>query len=47
MRMSDAEEKPEKTGHTLADHVYGQNLVHEHDEYSDHDHDHDYDFEND
>ncbi len=45
----DAEEKTEKkpTGHTLADHVYGQNLVHEHDEYSDHDHDHDYDFEND
>jgi ethanolamine utilization protein EutA len=47
--MSDAEEKDEKepSGHTLADHLYGQNIVHEHDEYSDHDHDHDYDFEND
>jgi ethanolamine utilization protein EutA len=46
--MPDAEDKQKKpTGHTLADHVYGQNLVHEHDEYSDHDHDHDYDFEND
>src|SRR6201996_4697377 len=43
--MSDQEEK--KKGHTLADHLYGQNIVHEHDEYSDHDHDHDYDFEND
>src|SRR5579862_6266666 len=37
-----------KTGaHTLADHLYGQNIVHRHDEDSDHDHDHDYDFEND
>jgi ethanolamine utilization protein EutA len=47
--MSDAEDKTDKkpTGHTLADHVYGQNLVHVHDEDSDHDHDHDYDFEND
>jgi ethanolamine utilization protein EutA len=47
--MSDAEEKDEKkpSGHTLVDHLYGQNIVHEHDEYSDHDHDHDYDFEND
>jgi len=50
--MSDAEEKERKSekkpgGHTLADHLYGQNVVHEHDEYSDHDHDHDYDFEND
>src|SRR6202045_1025336 len=44
--MSDPEEK--KTGaHTLADHLYGQNIVHEHGEDSDHDHDHDYDFEND
>src|ERR1700689_2743515 len=42
----DPEEK--KTGgHTLADHLYGQNIVHEHGEDSDHDHDHDYDFEND
>ena len=50
--MSDAEEKDQKeeqkpAGHTLADHLYGQNIVHEHDEYSDHDHDHDYDFEDD
>ena len=44
--MSDPEEK--KTGgHTLADHLYGQNIVHEHGEDSDHDHDHDYDFEHD
>jgi ethanolamine utilization protein EutA len=50
--MADAEDKEEKkektpAGHTLVDHLYGQNIVHEHDEYSDHDHDHDYDFEND
>ncbi len=43
--MSDPEDK--KKGHTLADHLYGQNIVHRHDEDSDHDHDHDYDFEND
>ena len=30
-----------------SDHLYGQNLVHEHGEDSDHDHDHDYDFQND
>src|ERR1700691_1405635 len=47
--MSDAEDNKDKKpgGHTLADHVYGQNLVHAHDEDTDHDHDHDYDFEND
>src|SRR5579864_6255959 len=47
--MSDPEEKKDKkTGaHTLADHLYGQNIVHQHDGDSDHDHDHDYDFEND
>ena len=40
--MSDPDAK--KTGgHTLADHLYGQNIVHEHGEDSDHDHDHDYD----
>jgi ethanolamine utilization protein EutA len=44
--MSDPEDK-KKEGHTLADHLYGQNIVHEHGEDSDHDHDHDYDFEND
>ena len=47
--MADAddnnENKPE--GHNLSDHLYGQNLVHEHDGDTDHDHDHDYDFEND
>src|SRR6202451_3113109 len=47
--MSDAEDNKDKNpgGHTLADHVYGENLVHEHGEDTDHDHDHDYDFEND
>jgi ethanolamine utilization protein EutA len=47
--MSDAEEKKDNKppAHTLADHLYGQNIVHVHDEDSDHDHDHDYDFEND
>ena len=45
--MSDPEEDKKKVGHTLADHLYGQNIVHAHDEDSDHDHDHDYDFEND
>ena len=44
--MSDPEDK-KKEGHTLTDHLYGQNIVHEHGEDSDHDHDHDYDFEND
>src|ERR1700761_7960808 len=44
--MSDSEENKKK-GHTLTDHLYGQNIVHQHDADSDHDHDHDYDFEND
>src|SRR6201996_3298702 len=44
--MSDPEDN-KKAAHTLADHLYGQNIVHEHGEDSDHDHDHDYDFEND
>jgi ethanolamine utilization protein EutA len=44
--MSDPEDQNNK-GHTLADHVYGQNIVHAHDEDSDHDHDHDYDFADD
>jgi ethanolamine utilization protein EutA len=42
--MSDPEDK-KKEGHTLTDHLYGQNVVHVPDEDSDHDHDHDYDFE--
>src|SRR3954470_9562682 len=36
--MADAEEK--NIGHNLADHLLGENVVHVHDEYSDHDHDH-------
>ncbi len=44
--MSDQEDKKPE-GHTLSDHLYGQNIVHEHDDDSDHDHDHDYDFEDD
>jgi ethanolamine utilization protein EutA (predicted chaperonin) len=44
--MSDQEDK-KPGGHTLGDHLYGQNIVHEHDDDSDHDHDHDYDFEDD
>src|SRR6184192_987595 len=38
--MADAENKKPQGGHSLTDHLYGENLVHEHDEYSDHDHDH-------
>src|SRR4051812_49542636 len=42
--MADAEEK--NIGHNLADHLLGENVVHVHDEYSDHDHDH-FDFDSD
>src|SRR5436309_3878235 len=38
--MADADDKTEKGGHNLADHLLGENLAHEHDEYTDHDHDH-------
>jgi ethanolamine utilization protein EutA len=38
--MADAEDKKTDGGHSLTDHLYGENLAHEHDEYSDHDHDH-------
>src|SRR5499425_3690209 len=38
--MADAENKKPQGGHSLTDHLYGENIVHEHDEYSDHDHDH-------
>jgi ethanolamine utilization protein EutA len=38
--MADAEDKKQPGGHSLTDHLYGENIVHEHDEYSDHDHDH-------
>ncbi len=39
------DKKKDKTtgGHTLADHLYGRDVVHRHDEFSDHDHDHDFD----
>src|SRR3974390_3279398 len=39
--MADGEKK--KTGHTLADHLYGRDVVHAHTEDTDHDHDHDVD----
>jgi ethanolamine utilization protein EutA len=38
--MADADEP--KTGHTLADHSFGEELYHVHDGDADHDHDHDY-----
>jgi ethanolamine utilization protein EutA len=39
-----AGEEDKKPGtHTLADHLYGRDVVHQHDEFSDHDHDHDFD----
>jgi ethanolamine utilization protein EutA len=38
--MADADDENEKGGHNLADHLLGENLAHEHDEYTDHDHDH-------
>jgi ethanolamine utilization protein EutA len=38
--MAEADDKKPAGGHSLTDHLYGENLVHEHDEYSDHDHDH-------
>jgi ethanolamine utilization protein EutA len=42
--MADADDK--KPQHNLTDHLLGANVVHEHDEYSDHDHDH-HDFDDD
>ena len=39
--MADNEDK--KPGHTLADHLYGRDVVHVHADDSDHDHDHDFD----
>jgi ethanolamine utilization protein EutA (predicted chaperonin) len=39
-----AGEDGKKTGtHTLTDHLYGRDVVHKHDDFSDHDHDHDFD----
>src|SRR5439155_12822046 len=37
--MAEAEDK-KPGGHNLADHLLGENVVHKHDEYTDHDHDH-------
>ena len=34
-----ADEPKKPTGHTVADHLYGQDLMHEHEDDSDHDHD--------
>lgn len=44
--MADADDKKTTAGHSLSDHLYGENIVHEHDEYTDHDHDH-FDFDDD
>ncbi|MFY9763324.1 MAG: ethanolamine ammonia-lyase reactivating factor EutA [Xanthobacteraceae bacterium] len=38
-----ADDKSEKAAHTLADHLYGRDVVHIHADDSDHDHDHDFD----
>jgi ethanolamine utilization protein EutA (predicted chaperonin) len=38
-----ADDKNEKPAHTLADHLYGRDVVHIHADESDHDHDHDFD----
>src|SRR5947199_942157 len=40
------DDKQQPGGHNLNDHLYGENVVHVHDEYSDHDHDH-FDFDDD
>src|SRR5712671_6537295 len=37
--MVEAEDKKPQGGHNLTDHLYGEDIVHKHDEYSDHDHD--------
>jgi ethanolamine utilization protein EutA len=43
----DEKNEKNKTGHTLADHLYGRDVVHRHGDDSDHDHDHDHDFDDD
>src|SRR6266496_979963 len=40
--MADAEDKNDKPSHSLADHLYGENIVHDHEGLTDHDHDHDH-----
>src|SRR5256885_17192213 len=43
--MADSDDTDDsKKGHTLADHLLGQNFVHDHDGDADHDHDH-FDFD--
>jgi ethanolamine utilization protein EutA len=37
--MPPADDEKKTTGHTLTDHIYGQNLAHEHEGEADHDHD--------
>src|ERR1700739_3727855 len=39
--MAAADKNNDKKGHTLADHLYGRDVVHAHDDDTDHDHDHD------
>jgi ethanolamine utilization protein EutA len=38
--MAEADDNKPAGGHNLTDHLLGENLAHEHDEYADHDHDH-------
>ena len=38
--MADAEDNKQEGGHSLADHLYGNSLEHEHEGVTDHDHDH-------
>src|SRR3954447_5563501 len=38
--MGDAEDNKQDGGHSLADHLYGNSLEHEHEGVTDHDHDH-------
>ncbi len=42
-----ADDGNKKTGHTLADHLYGRDVAHLHADDADHDHDHDYEFDTD
>ena len=39
-QTADTGDKNEASGHSLTDHLYGQNFVHEHEGVADHDHDH-------
>jgi ethanolamine utilization protein EutA len=38
--MANADDKDEKAGHNLTDHLLGENFVHQHEGVADHDHDH-------